>query len=464
MFSSLCQDNLTKGFTLTTLFLLGVGLEQTLVSKTPSEYLTLWFLSGNVIGLPLGAYLWGNVYPFRLLPLCFWIFAGIAVITLATAPVGPVFFVSGLIFGVLILHLFLLGRGSPLRSLIPRIGTGIIAGNIFLFVMERLPRPLGLAWLAILLAGWRINRPNRPVDFAYNGVSIQAGVPLISGTTSELLWFWLFFLCFYTLGGLYYSMLDHAQEVSNYLLFDFSSLALYITGISILIFLPRSLLRFAPYLAVAFMGLSISLQIAPGAKHLYAYPMMDLSFGIMDCLSISVILAFSQNLAQAALGFSLYPVSIIFGLFMSRNSIQSPLLDYQWALAMLFITIIPLSFAVRLLKREALETVPLFLPALPPPNEKALKTVPKNKLLRPPSQEDYVNLAGAAATIGLSEREKEVFFQLVQGKKLKEIAADLGLALGTIKVLCSRIYEKAGVKGKRELVKLFVSQEKSKRI
>ncbi len=43
--------------------------------------------------------------------------------------------------------------------------------------------------------------------------------------------------------------------------------------------------------------------------------------------------------------------------------------------------------------------------------------------------------------------------ELVQNKKLKEIAEDLGLAIGTIKALCNRIYEKAGVKGKKELLK-----------
>ena len=461
MLSRIFREGLTRGFILTTLILLGVGLEQGLLNRAPSGILTIWFLCGNILGLPVGVYLWGKLYPATLFPLYFWLLEGIAIVSAAWRPIGPIFFISGLIFGVLILHLFLLGKSRSLSSLIPRVGAAIITGNILLALLEKLPWPLGLAWLAIALAGWRITRP--PPEATLSEPGLKRGISLLDENTRRLSWFWLFFLCFYTLGGLYYSILDHAQGIPNQLIFDLICLALYILGILLVIFTPRNLLRYTPYLAVALMGLSIIIQISPEAKSLYAFPLMDIGFGIMDCLSISVILAFSQNLTEAAIGFSLFPISIVFGMLISQNITQNPFKDYQWALAVLFLTIIPLGFAARLIKKTQKEDRSARLLALPPAattsSEKVtdpspLKISASNNPSRPlPSNADQVNLLRIATTLGLSEREKEVFMELVQNKKLKEIAEDLGLAIGTIKALCNRIYEKAGVKGKKELLK-----------
>ncbi len=454
------RDGLTRGFILTTLILLGVGLEQGLLNRTPSQNLTIWFLCGNILGLPIGAYLWGRLYPATLFPLYFWLLEGIAIVTAAWRPIGPVFLISGLIFGILILHLFLLGKSRSLSSLIHRVGIAIITGNILLALFEKLPWPLGLAWLAIALAGWRITRP--PPEATLSEPTLKGAISLLDENTRRLSWFWLFFLCFYTLGGLYYSILDQAQGLPSQSIFDLVSLALYVLGILLVIFTPRYLLRYTPYLAVALMGLSIIIQISPETRSLYAYPLMDIGFGIMDCLSISVILAFSQNLTQATLGLSIFPVSIVFGLLISQNITQNLFKDYQWALAVLFLTIIPLGFAARLLKKTQKEDTSATLLALPPATNTSEKVTDppllefsaSNNPLRPVlSNTDQVNLLRIATTLGLSDREKEVFMELVQNKKLKEIAEDLGLAIGTIKALCNRIYEKAGVKGKKELLK-----------
>ncbi len=452
------RDGLTRGFILTTLVLLGVGLEQDLLNSSPQQNLTIWFLFGNILGLPIGVYLWRKLYPSSFLPLYFWGFEGIAIVCAAWKPVHPIFFISGLFFGVLILHLFLLGKNCSLSWLIPRVGTAIIIGNILLLFLERFPRPLGLAWLAIALAGWRITRP--PPSAIFSEPLLKNAVSLSDQKTRRLLWFWIFLLCFYTIGGLYYSILDHSQGLSNRLLFDLVSVALYILGIFLVIFTPRYLLRYAFYFAVVLMGLSIIIQISPETKSLYAYPLMDLGFGIADCLTISAILAFSKNLTQAAVGFSLYPISIVFGMLISQNIIQNPIKDYQWALAVLFFTIIPLGFASHLFKKTQKDDKSNPILALPPvvtlentndplPSKASMTS---NSSSQVTSQID-VNLLGIATTIGLSEREKEVFIEIAKNKKLKEIAEDMGLAIGTIKALCNRIYEKAGVKGKRELLK-----------
>ncbi len=461
MLSRICSDGLTRGFILTTLILLGVGLEQGLLNRTPSQNLTIWFLCGNILGLPVGVYLWRKLYATTLFPLYCWLLEGIVIVSAAWRLVGPVLFISGLIFGVLILHIFLLGKSRSLSSLIPRVGAAIITGNILLTLLERLPWPLGLAWLAIALAGWRITRP--PPEATLDETGLKKAISFHDEKTRRLSWFWLFFLCFYTLGGLYYSILDHAYGLPNRMIFDLVSLALYILGILLVIFTPRNLLRYTPYLAVALMGLSIIIQISPETRSLYAYPLMDIGFGIMDCLSVSVILAFSQNLTEAAIGFALFPVSIVFGMLISQNITQNPFKDYQWALSVLFLTIIPLGFAARLFKKTQKEDRSATLLALPPAattsSEKVTEPSPlmfsaPNNTSRPlPSNTDQLNLLRIATTLGLSEREKEVFMELVQNKKLKEIAEDLGLAIGTIKALCNRIYEKAGVKGKKELLK-----------
>jgi len=452
------NDSITRGFLLTTILLLGVGLEQGLVSKNPSEPMTIWFLFGNLSGLPLGIYLWSKVYSKSLLPLYFWLLEAITVTCCAWRPIPIIFFLSGLLFGVLILHLFLLGKDKPLSGLIPRIGTGIIAGNMLLFLLEMLPWPLGLGFLAVALAGWRINRPETPPASA---LKRPFHLALKDAQGNGLTWLWLFFLCFYTLGGLYYSILD-APANSATLPNSAISLLIYILGILTIIILPSRYLKISPFIAVVVMGLGIIFQIASNLKSLQIYPLMGLSFGMADCLSLSIIIAFSKNLAQGALGFALYPVSIILGLLVSTDVIQAPLKGYQWTLVMLFLTIIPLSFTPRLLRKGGPKNKNVPILALPPPfpdTKDQAATVTSSKDTCKPDEPpiDLVNLYRIARSLGLSKREEEVFLELVQDKKLKEIAEDLDLAVGTIKALCNRVYEKAEVKGKKELIRVILT-------
>jgi DNA-binding NarL/FixJ family response regulator len=56
--------------------------------------------------------------------------------------------------------------------------------------------------------------------------------------------------------------------------------------------------------------------------------------------------------------------------------------------------------------------------------------------------------------LGLSKREQEVFSMVQRGKSNKEIAADLGVSLRTIENNLSIIYDKTGVKDRRELEKM----------
>lgn len=57
-----------------------------------------------------------------------------------------------------------------------------------------------------------------------------------------------------------------------------------------------------------------------------------------------------------------------------------------------------------------------------------------------------------AETSGLTAREAEIVRMIADGLRNKEIAAQLGISEGTVKVHLHRIYEKLGVDGRVELI------------
>ncbi len=50
-------------------------------------------------------------------------------------------------------------------------------------------------------------------------------------------------------------------------------------------------------------------------------------------------------------------------------------------------------------------------------------------------------------SLGLSPREREVALLLLDGRRREDIARALGVSVGTVNTLCSRVYKKAGVTG-----------------
>ena len=59
--------------------------------------------------------------------------------------------------------------------------------------------------------------------------------------------------------------------------------------------------------------------------------------------------------------------------------------------------------------------------------------------------------------LGLSCRELELVRHILAGKKMLAIAADMGLALGTVKTYSQRIHRKLRVSDQRELTLAIVS-------
>ena len=463
------NNSLVRGFALTAILLLGIGLEQGLLPGAPDPEVTFWFLSGNIAGLPFGYIFWKSYNHKWKSPLYVWLIAGIGVSICAWKQFYFLFAFLGLIFGVLILHLAILGLGMSIENLIPPIATGIALGNILLFILEHLPFPLGLAWLAVALAGWRIKRPN-PEFMAGKEVNFPS-------VNLGLYWFWLFFLCFYVIGGFYYNKLSELiYKATNQDLIDILSLIFYVLGLFFVMFFGKKHLRLNPYIAIMAMGLCITLQLTPQPYIIYFFPFIDFGFGIMDCFVLAVIFAFSQNLLRASIGLALFPIAIISGMFLGHRLAGTPLTDCQWILTFLFLTMIPLHFSMRTLIKYKKFNIHHTLLALPPPvsDQKIEPAAPKTEkrdstrnLTKNPNKNFVHNslskkeIQEFAQQHWLSQREYQVLQGLAVGKKLKEIADDLGLALGTIKAITKRIYEKAEVKGKKELQLLFRKTKKS---
>ena len=70
---------------------------------------------------------------------------------------------------------------------------------------------------------------------------------------------------------------------------------------------------------------------------------------------------------------------------------------------------------------------------------------------------DSVHWPRVGEHLGLSSRELELVRHILAGKKMVAIAADMGLALGTVKTYSQRIHRKLRVSDQRELTLAIVS-------
>jgi len=83
----------------------------------------------------------------------------------------------------------------------------------------------------------------------------------------------------------------------------------------------------------------------------------------------------------------------------------------------------------------------------------AMEDVSLGKTIFPPALLQRMAIT-SDKILGLSKREQEVFSMVQRGKNNKEIAADLGVSIRTIENNLSIIYDKTGVKDRRELERL----------
>ncbi len=437
------NDSIVRGFILTTLILLGVGLERSLLNGDADEVETCFFLVGNIIGYLPGTWIW-RLYPKSKLPLYFWqIESCLIALTLVRNKIFLLFlfFIIGMLFPILLIHIFLLMNNElTLKDYIKKIGLGILIGNILLFFLKKFFYPLNIILLCIAIANWRIKRPEDN--------------PFVKGVNSSpfldksYFFFLISLLFFYTIGGLHFNLLQ-SFSCSSFIYFDELSYGLYILGIICAILLANMEDKVLPFLAISIMGCVLLFMMPPSSISPYGISVMDFSFGIMDSYSTAFIFFQSSSFFELALGMILYPLAILLNIIFLRYGFIEKSIDIKLSLIFLFLTLIPLSLFTkkRFHKKETSGML-----ALPPSEKNKVKEINQR-----PDNEEKLNrsfdpeIAQIATILGLSEREKDVFFKLIKEKKLKEIAEELNLALGTVKALSSRIYEKAQVKNRIEL-------------
>ncbi len=323
-------------------------------------------------------------------------------------------------------------------------GLGILSGNVILLILERLPYPIGLMLLALGLVSWRIKRPD--ATFSIKNLSFRP--------SRHLLFFLFFFFTFYLLGGFYYSCLETSQgPVMDFTYFNLISTGGYVAGILALIKNPWAF-DFLPAMIIPLMGLSVIFQMAhlPDISLFF----IEVGFGMADVFSISYILAMTENLLETALSLTLFPLSILSGTLLFSRLGPDSSQSLEWQLFFLFLMIVPAILCCRfLMERHGNDQkqTPLALP--PPPSTR--DDITNNNVsgssngIEDSHPSDKFILESIAKKLRLSERETEVFLLLIEGKKLREVSSDLGIALGTVKAICSRIYEKAGARNKKEL-------------
>jgi len=429
--SSLYRDPLFRGFFFITNVLLGIGLEQGLI-KDPSIALEIYFLLGLILGLYLGFLSWRFLKSFSL---NFWFIEGLLIGLLLWRETTWLFFLQGLFFGPLMLHVFLISRYRPFNDVFWHVSLGIVFGNIFLFLAKNLPHEMSILVLSLLLVGWRLRKPE-----------VSPEEPLSLNFNIDNSCFWFFIILFYLLGGFYYSCLFVSFTISG-AHFDFVSFVSY----SLPVLLSLLLIRFYSYFPLfSLVMIALGLVWQFSSFHFGEVPLsfLEAGFAFVDVFSLVYILVNFERLFEVAFSFSLFPVSILLGLFLLRYFEGNLLREYQVLLTGILLMIIPSILFLR--KRKVYYPASQIL-ALPPVQEPT-STKGQDKALKEDNfdWELYHNL-----NLPLSKREEDVFLLLLKNYKIKEISRELKLAIGTVKSICNRIYEKLGVKSKKDLLQKY---------
>ncbi len=428
------KDPLFGGFFLLTLLLLGVGLEQSLLHLSTIKH-EIAFLTGNLLGLFLGFFFWQN--PWRIIPLQLaskiWFLEGLLVGLLVWKQSLPLLFGLGFFFGFLILQLFILGRDYSFEKKISLVGKALIGGNLVLYLLKYIDSRVSLIILALFLAGWHIRVPRKTSFYGSQSLSFSMW--------QRFLPFWLFLFCFYVLGGFYYHSLLNLH-VPSYSYFSLFSLFSYIFGVFLVLYFEKNLFKFVPILILMIMGFSLVLRLS--SNLLFAsFFTMEFGFGFLDLFALAYLFHYSYTLPEGVIGLSIFPISIFLSSF-AFYRFGSSLVKYQWCFSALFLATMPALFCFRYLSeveaKEKIKALPSKAPSSPPSGQQEKKG-------DSPLDKEFEEL--------LSQREKEIFLLLLKDYKLKEIAEELHLALGTVKAFCNRIYDKLGVNGKQELCQKF---------
>ncbi len=455
------------------LLVLGVGLEQDLL-KNPSNFLWALYITGNFVGLALG------VFTYRLFPNKWaskiWLFTGLLLVSLVWKQTPVNMFGLGCCTGLLFLYLCWVFKEAPCPRVHIPVGLGITAGNILLLLLKKLPWPLGLVFTSLLFAYIQVlPSEERSETYLDNYIS-----------TFKKINFLLFLFLTNFLSGFYYSFILN-EEYKSYFYYSIYTFA-YAIAVFLVLKNFSKLFRWIPVICVTLLGLSLSLQLPLDGISVSSLIIIVFIFGILDVFAVTYIFLYFQTPLEYALGFGVFLLGTILstGLFFHIDLT----LQYQCGFLVLFFNIFPAILCTRGLNRSKQKIITKDIGIRTPTislinifNHKLAESCKlKNNSKRGEQEKGtgeslghlYKEKASLKIAVEndinskelevLSKREKEVFFYLIQGYKLKDIASQMNLALGTIKSITSRIYEKLRVENKKDLLNRYKTIKKSEKI
>ncbi len=281
---------------------------------------------------------------------------------------------------------------------------GLIVANIMLAFFEIAPlhRCIKVVILAFLIV--------LPIFFGRMEFLPDRIYRSKSGFSRAFIKYVVAIFAFYFLSGLLYSV-----ELPVYSGVAFASglenLA-YIAGVALSVFLYRYSYGNLPLLVGVF-SVALSTSIFSPSNVLLAHAgmfMLQVGYGLIDAFFVMYLISYADIERFFGFGVGIMTLSI---------GISTLVLKYM-----------PVSFARSYGFLFAVAFLGLFVVA----------GVPGRRVLH------GVNFGG------LSEREREVVDGLLKGRKLKEIADEIGISESSVKTYLTRIYRKYGVKNKSELL------------
>ena len=261
------------------------------------------------------------------------------------------------------------------------------------------------------------------------------------------LWHYLFFIfIFQIISGLMYAFIMPAYQDSAIL--PGFELLFYMGGIGAAYLLAREKRDLAMVLAVILGMVAFTLLQGgnPAWINLGMFAMMG-GAGIIDLVFISVLLSAAAPIRGFGVGLAVFCAGIlggkIIGVYYS---------DMTGAIIMTGHLVLNLSVIALYFHGRQYYTAALSEPEALLPKSECVPIPPiDTDLVMPDNQNTAADPIPEHWRMLLSEREYEVFKMVAAGRTYRETGHELEISESTVKTYMSRIYEKVGVKGKKQL-------------
>jgi DNA-binding CsgD family transcriptional regulator len=307
---------------------------------------------------------------------------------------------------------------------------GLALGNALLFLLLQIrPEP----WTLAAVPGLGL------------AVLLSPGTDSIPGGTAGLYRYLPFILVFSLVSGLGYDLLKSGSAPSG--LPGGAELFAYILAVCTaywFYFLDRDLCL---VLGILFAMLSLSLGLFPtplttGMEELC----LQASAGFVDLFLLAVLLEYADSFRAFGLGIAALCLGVATGEVLSLHLGEMEQLTAVVGNAVLTLAVLLLYILGR--ERPA--------PRRTPSPEGA--TSAELAEPSPPAEAPMRHNLPQGVLAKLSEREKRVLGLVAQGLFYREIAREIGISESSVKTYMRRMCEKAGVSGRRELIKTYFQE------